>query len=141
MSIKRATIEMVPVFPSADEISTENNLVFLHQAGKRDKESDTHVILAVDPERWKLCYSVANMNILDPCGVNGMVMLLVSKDLNNVLVKADDKSTSLHFDNKVLKIGACGRAVMLRDALMKRKLTIAANMLKGQYRLASPTNE
>lgn len=133
---------MVPVFPSGDgDTSTEHNLVFLHEAGKRDKESDSHVIIAVDPEKWKLCYSVANMSILDPCGVNGMVMLLVSKELSNVLIKANDKSTSLQFNNKVLHIGPCGRAVMLRDALVKRKLTIAANMLKGQYRLVSPTDE
>ena len=140
-SIRRATIEMVPAFDAVETVSTEDNLVFLHEATKRDKESDTHVIIAVDPEKWKLCYSVSNMTILDPCGVNGLVMLLVSKDLSNVLVKADDKHRSLQFKNKKLLIGPCARGTMLRDALVKRKLTIAANMLQDQYRLASPTDE
>lgn len=143
-SIKKATIEMVPVL-APDETGTSNvtetSLVFLHEAKKGDKESADHVIIAVDPSKWKLCYSTANISILDPCGLNGKILLLVNKELPHVLIKANDRSLSLQFSNKKLTIAKCGRAAMLRDAITKRKLTAVASMLPSQFRTTSPTSE
>lgn len=139
-SIKNATLEMIPVIPidRSNKNVTENSLVFLHEPAKRDKESQSHVIIAVDPSKWKLCYSTANMSILDPCGIHGLVMLLVNNGLQHVLVKADNKKLSLQFSNKSLCIAPCGRAAMLRDAITQRKLTTAVNMLPDQYRKTVP---
>lgn len=141
-SIKKATIEMVPVLSpetTATNNVTETSLVFLHEAKKGDKESADHVIIAVDPSKWKLCYSTENMSILDPCGISGKMLLLVNKNMQNVLIKANDRSLSLQFSNKKLAIAKCGRAGMLRDAITKRRLTAAASMLPSLYRTASPT--
>lgn len=139
-SIKNATLELIPVMPieRGNKNVTENSLIFLHEPNKKDKASSSHVIIAVDPEKWKLCYSTANMSILDPCGIRGLVMLLVSNELEHVLVKADKRNLSLQFSNKKLCIAPCGRAAMLRDAVTKRKLTAVVNMLPDQYRQTSP---
>ena len=140
-SIKKATIEMVPVIPTDAETNdmAENSLVFLHEAGKKDKASSSHVIIAVDPAKWKLCYAIDNISILDPCGINGLMLLLVSNDTANVLVKADSRTTSLQFQDKKLVIAPCGRAAMLREAVVKRRLTATANTLKAQYQLTPAT--
>ena len=143
-SIKKATIEMVPVLqPESASTNnvTETSLVFLHEAAKGDKESADHVIIAVDPAKWKLCYSTDALSILDPCGLTGLLILLVNKAATHLLVKADDRSLSLQFDNKKLTVAKCGRAAMLRDAIVSRKLTAAVNMSPGQYRTTAPTSE
>lgn len=138
--IKKATIEMIPVIKPGTNTKniTETSLVFLHESGKSDKESSDHVILAVDPSKWKLCYSTDALNILDPCGLNGFIILLVNKAAAHVLIKADDRGKSLQFDNKKLTIASCGRAAMLRDAVTQRKLTAAVSMLPSRYRTTSP---
>ena len=143
-SIKKATIEMVPILPATGPSAnnaTECSLVFLHEAGKKDKESQEHVIIAVDPAKWKLCYRTDNIGILDPCGLNGFLLLLVDKNTEHVLVKADDRTQSLQFQDNKLTIAKCGRAAMLRDAVTKRKLTAFVNKLPDRCLLAAPTDE
>ena len=143
-SIKKATIEMVPVFPveggTANNV-TEGSLVFLHEAGSRDKESTEHIVIAVDPSKWKLCYRTDTLGILDPCGLNGFLLLLVNKGMEHVLVKADDRTLSLQFKDNKLTIAKCGRAAMLRDAVTKRKLTMAVSKLPSRCLLKPPKDE
>jgi len=143
-SIKKATIEMVPVFPMEGDTAnnmTEGSLVFLHEAGNKDKESTEHIVIAVDPSKWKLCYRTDSLGILDPCGLNGFLLLLVDRSMEHVLVKADDRSLSLQFKDNKLTIEKCGRAAMLRDAVTKRRLTMAASKLPSRCLLRAPKDE
>lgn len=139
-TIKKATVEMIPVLkPRGGTSITETSLVFLHEAEKTDKESQDHIIIDIDPDKWKLCYKTNKLEILDPCGLHGHMLLVVDKSLDQVLIKADDRKLSLQFSNKKLAIASCQRASLLRSAITRRISAAASRMSSSEYRTTDPT--
>ena len=141
-TIKKATIEMIPVLKTRGGTSiTETSLVFLHEAGKSDKESKDHIIIAIDPNKWKLCYKTNKLAILDPCGFHGHMLLVVDKSMEQILIKADDRKLSLQFSNNKLTIAGCQRSALLRSAITRQLSAADARMSSSEYRTTDPTSE
>ena len=139
--IKKATIEMIPVLTPASRNTndvTESSLVFLHEADKQDKESSDHMILAVDPTKWRLCATNKAISLLDPCGLNGYILLLVNKNAEHLLINAGDRGVSLQLIDQKPTIAKCHRAALIRSVVLNRRITDIANMLPSQYRTTAP---
>jgi hypothetical protein len=106
--LKKAVLQIVPILKPDNDKSlnsvSESSLSFLKEHGKKDTESKDYVVIAVDPKEWKLCYNKDSFGLIDPCGVNGMVLLLVKKGTKHVLVSAKDKHVELSVDDNNKRI-------------------------------------
>lgn len=141
--LKKAVLQIVPVLSPANDKSlnsvSESSICFLKEAGKKDTESKDYVVIAVDPAVWKLCYNRDSFGLLDPCGVNGMVLLLVKKGTKHVLVRADDKHVELSVDdNNKPVIGRCNRASLLFDTVTTNTVKREISKLPSLALLTSP---
>ena len=141
--LKKAVLQMIPVMEPTNSKSlnsvAESSLCFLKEAGKRDKRSEDYVVIAVDPSQWKICYSRDSFGLIDPCGIDGAVLLLVRNGTKHVLVKANDRHTELSIgnDNRPV-ISKCNRASMLYEAAANRSLMKEISSLPTQCLLAAP---
>ena len=141
--LKKAVLQIVPVLepenPKSLNSVTESSISFLRLPSKSDKKSDDYVILAVDPSKWRLCYNRDSFGLLDPCGLTGLVILLVKKDTKHVLVKTNDRHTELCIDeNSKPVIGKCNRASLIYDTVTNTAIKREVSKLPTQYLLASP---
>ena len=141
--LKKAVLQIVPILKPDNDKSlnsvSENSLSFLKETGKKDTESKDYVVIAVDPADWKLCYNKDSFGLIDPCGVNGMVLLLVKKGTKHVLVNAKDKHVELSVgdDNKPI-ISRCSRAALIYDTVTTNAIAKEISKLPPQYLPASP---
>lgn len=141
--LKKAVLQIVPILRPENDKSlnsvSESSLSFLKEVGKKDTESKDYVVIAVDPAEWKLCYQKDSFGLIDPCGVNGMVLLLVKKGTKHVLVKADDKHMELSInDNNKPVISKCSRASLLFDTVTTNIIKREISKLPTQFLLTAP---
>lgn len=141
--LKKAVLQMIPVMPPANDRSlnsvSEASLTFLKEPAKKDKRSSEYIIIAVDPAKWKLCYNRDSFGLIDPCGVNGWVLLLVKSGTKHVLVKAADKHTELSVtDDNTPVINRCNRASLLYESAANAKLMRSISTLPDQILLGAP---
>ena len=141
--LKKAILQIVPILKPENDKSlnsvSESSLSFLKEAGTKDTESKDYIIIAVDPAEWKLCYQKDSFGLIDPCGVNGMVLLLIKKGTKHVLVRADDKHVELSVDdsNKPV-IGQCSRASLLFETVATNIIKRELSKLPAQFLLTAP---
>lgn len=141
--LKKAVLQMIPVMEPANSKSlnsvAECSLCFLKEAGKKDKRSEDYVIIAADPSQWKICYSRDSFGLLDPCGIDGAVILLVRKGARHVLVNAKDRHIELYIDDDCKPVvGKCNRASMLYEAAANRSLMREISSLPVQCLQSAP---
>ena len=141
--LKKAVLQIIPILPADNPKSlnsvSEASLSFLKVPAKKDTLSKDYVILAVDPAKWKLCYNKDSFGLVDPCGLTGMVLLLVKCGTKHVLVNAKDRHTELSVtdDNKPV-IGKCNRASLIYETVANNALKREVSKLPAQFLLAAP---
>jgi hypothetical protein len=141
--LKKAVLQIVPILKPDNDKSlnsvSESSLSFLKEHGKKDTESKEYVVIAVDPKEWTLCYNKDSFGLIDPCGVNGMVLLLVKKGTKHVLVSAKDKHVELSVDdNNKPVISRCNRAALIYDTVTTNAIAKEISKLPPQYLLTFP---
>lgn len=90
-TIKTADLKLVPVLPYTQptlEHTAHLSLAFLKEADEAT-EISPGIILSVDPYAWRICMSLTNLTLLDPCGFTGYVLLFIPPESPNVLISAD----------------------------------------------------
>lgn len=125
LDIKKATIQTLPILTeldtSAPEIGklSQVSLCFLTSTPENTKVSDEGVVLCIDPTVWRLCMDTSNAVIIDPCGLNGNMLLFIHKNRDNVLVCIDDPSLTVSVtEANELKIQRSNRANLMLAALV-----------------------
>ena len=141
--LKKAVLQIIPVLKPENSKSlnsvSQSSISFLKEPAKKDTESKDYVVIAVNPSEWKLCYQTDSFGLIDPCGVNGMVLLLVKKGTRHVLVKANDKHVELSVDDSSKPvIGSCNRASLLYDTVASNAIKREISKLPAQYLLTVP---
>ena len=135
--INNAVLQIVPVLSPDNDKSlnsvSEASLSFLKPPTKRDTLSKDYVLIATDPAQWKLCYSKDSFGLLDPCGLNGMVLLLVRNDTKHVLVSAKDRHVELSVADGKPVIGRCNRASLIFDTVNNNALKREISKLPSQF--------
>lgn len=141
--LKKAVLQIVPVLRAGNDKSlnsvSESSLSFLKEPLKSDKLSKDYVIIAVDPAQWKLCYAKDSFGLLDPCGLTGMVLLLVKCGTKHVLSNAKDRHVELSVsdDNKPV-IGRCNRASLIYETVTSNALKKEVSKLPAQFLIEAP---
>ena len=141
--LKKAVLQIIPILPADNTRSlnsvSEASLSFLKVPSKKDTLSKDYIVLAVDPVKWKLCYNKDSFGLLDPCGLSGMVLLLVKCGTKHVLVNANDRHIELSVsdDNKPI-ISKCNRASLIYETVANNALKREVSKLPAQFLLAAP---
>ena len=141
--ISKAVLEFIPLFTCKEKSTAaiaSKSLTFLVEPKKDDKEDSAGVILAFDPKKWRLCYNANLYTLLDPCGMDGAVMIMADRGSRNVLAKADQNNitVSISADNKPV-VAKCRRAGLLYSAVKGQLLYKELNILEAPHRKAGPT--
>ncbi len=141
--LKKAVLQIVPVLKPDNELSlnsvSEASISFLIPPTKKDTLSDEFVVIAVDPAEWKLCYNRVSFGLIDPCGIGGMVLLLVRKNTRHVLSHAKDRHTELCVDEKGKPVIAkCNRASLIYETMTRNSVKREFSKLPTQFLQASP---
>ena len=124
--MNKAVLEFIPLFPCATADTADiakKSLTFLNEPSRADKEDSTGVIIAFNPEEWRLCYNANLYTLLDPCGTSGHALILVNKGSKNVLSSVTNKNMTLSItaENKPA-VENCRRAAVLYGAIKQRLL-------------------
>lgn len=141
--LKKAVLQIIPILPADNTRSlnsvSEASLSFLKVPSKKDTLSKDYIVLAVDPSKWKLCYNKDSFGLLDPCGLSGMVLLLIKCGTKHVLVNANDRHIELSVgdDNKPV-ISKCNRASLIYETVANNALKREVSKLPAQFLLAAP---
>lgn len=140
--INKAVLEFVPLFDCKSKDVAKiaaRSLSFLNEPAKSDKQDDAGIIVAFDPEKWRLCYNASLYTLLDPCGTDGKILIMANKGARNVLAKAADKNTtfSVSGDNKPI-VAKCRRASLLYNAVKGRLLYKELSKLEAPAEQAAP---
>lgn len=140
--IKRAVIDCIPLLHCSDKDMKDiaaNSLTFLMEPPQKEQEDDTGILVAFNPEEWRLCYNANLYTLLDPCGTKGDILILVDKGSRNVLAKANENNVTLSVDaeNKPV-ISKHRRASLLYSAVKGRLLQKELSKLAVPKKTASP---
>lgn len=124
--MNKAVLEFIPLFPCAGTDTSEiaaKSLTFLHEPSKGDKEDSTGVILAFDPNEWRLCYNANLYTLIDPCGINGHVLIMANKGAKHVLANTNNRNCVLSItEENIPVVENCRRAAVLYGAVKARLL-------------------
>ena len=141
--LKKAVLQMIPVMEpelkdSLNSVS-ETSLTFIREPGKKDTESKDCIVVEVNPSEWKLCYDRDVFGILDPCGLNGNIILLLHKGTKHALVKADNSHVvfGVSDENKPV-VSTVNRAAMMLESVVHNDLMKLASKLPSQSLLVAP---
>lgn len=131
--IKQAVLETSPILDkTAQKFLTDfrlmagMSLTFIHEVTGKSTKSKSGCLLAVNPKRWGIAASAVSAAIVDPCGLNGHVILFLRSDTPYVL-------SDLHNRSKVVMVHKTGmpaittisRASLMRAALANPSPTIS----------------
>ncbi len=140
--LKNAVLQIVPVLQPDNDRSlnsvSEASLSFLKVPSKKDTLSKDYVVIAVDPANWKLCYKKDSFGLLDPCGLNGMVLLLVKNGTQHVLSNAKDRHIELSVVDSKPVIGRCNRASLIYESVNNGILKKEISKLPAAFLSAAP---
>lgn len=141
--LKKAVLQMIPVMEPElkDNLNSvsETSLTFIREPGKKDTESKDYIVVEVNPSEWKLCYDRDVFGILDPCGTNGNIILLLHKGTKHALVKANNNRVvfGVSDENKPV-VSTVNRAALLLESVVHNDLMKMASKLPSQVLLAAP---
>lgn len=116
--VANAVVRMVPVMPYQQEslqASAQLSLSFLLESAD---DHEPGCVVSLDPREWNVCLAVNPMVLLDPCGPQGHVLLLLPPAKSSLLVSVSDPSHTLCTDElgtPVLR--ETSRAMLMLEAL------------------------
>lgn len=112
-------VTLLPVLPYAKRTvkDTQLCLAFLEETESADGRA-TGCVLSMNPCKWNISNDKSNLQLLDPCGRTGNVLVLVPNKCNEFITNSKDSSVSVSTDNNgVPTIVHIKRAKAMLDAL------------------------
>lgn len=105
--IKQAVMQTIPVVAKCAQKGVLDfrriaaySLTFLHEVTGKATHSKVGVLLAVDPKVWRVATDDVAAAVIDPCGINGHVILFVKAGTSNFLASWNDPNTFVTMNDK-----------------------------------------
>ena len=105
--IKQAVLQTLPVVAKCAQKGIIDfrriagySLSFVHEVTGKATLSKAGVLLAVDPNKWRLATDSIQAAVVDPCGPNGHVILFVKNNAINFLSSWNSPTTVVSMNAK-----------------------------------------
>lgn len=119
-NLPRASLHLVPALPGVTPGEKSFGLCLSFLLDADDGVEADGSVLSVDPTCWHRCSGNSPMQLLDPCGRDGHVLLLLPKASGQLLVNTEDPELVLGTDAEgVPYTYRTSRARLMLDALSR----------------------
>ncbi len=118
-TIYKATLQTVPIFSGTNSFHAKYlGIPFVHQAAPKDTCCSTGILLSVKASLWTVCSDKSEIVIVDPCGLQGHILLYITNNIKDCLVSLLSDDVISIEDNEPV-ISKSNRARLLLAALCK----------------------